>query len=262
MFTIKQIPSERKCEMVFAKIIFTDRLVCPVCNNKLSRRKDYFWCYFCRKKHRIKALTWLRGSKMSYRDLIHLVFCWQKNVSPGAVKNTLGLSYTTTARWYSKFRVHLPKDKNTIRGVVEVDEAFFGRRKYNNQKIIIGAVERESNQLRLQEIPDREQDSIEYFLWKAVDPVSLLHTDCHSGYYDLEWNGYGHRLHNHSRGHFSGTNRVENIWSVTKRQIRRLYYQIRTKKLPEMLVEWEARHNFRHLFDNPFDYFKETLVPC
>jgi transposase-like protein len=247
--------------MVLAKIVFGNKLLCPVCKNKLLKKKDYFWCNCCRKKLRAKALTWLKGSKMSHQSIIRLIFCWQRNVNPGSVRNTLGLSYTTISRWYSKFRTNLPRNSNLLNGTVEVDEAFFGRRKYNNQRIVIGAVERKTNMIRLKEIPDREQDSIEYFLWKAVNPESCLHTDCHSGYYDIGWNGYGHELHNHSRGHFRGTNRIENVWSVVKRQIRRLYGQIRTKKLPEFIVEWEARRNFKHLFDNPISYLEETLVP-
>jgi len=190
-----------------------------------------------------------------------LILAWQCKTSPGAIKNLVGLSYPTISRWYSKFRKYLPKDNSILNGIVEVDEAFFGRQKYNNQKIIIGAIERNSNKIKLEEIPDREQDSLEYFLTKHVHPESMLHTDAHASYYDISWNGYGHTLHNHSKGHFKGTNRIENVWSVAKRQIRKMYGQIRTKNIDELLIEWEARRNFPDLFKNPITYLQTVLVP-
>jgi hypothetical protein len=84
---------------------------------------------------------------------------------------------------------------------------------------------------------------------------------CHAGYYDIGWNGYGHQLHNHSLGHFKDTNQIEGVWSVAKRQLRRMYGQIRTERLPEFLQEWEARRNFPKLFNNPEAYLAMCLVP-
>ncbi len=54
------------------------------------------------------------------------------------------------------------------------------------------------------EIPDREQDSIEISLAKYVHTESYVHTDAHTSYFDISWNGYGHRIHNHKKGDFRG----------------------------------------------------------
>jgi len=256
MFNIRSLGSERSCELALARIMFGSEICCPGCRSRLSRGQDYWWCGHCRKKHRVKAVSWLKDARISYRELFVLVSCWQKRLSPGSVKHLTSLPYPTIRRWFSRFRVHLPKETALLDGVVEVDEAFFGRQKHFNQRIVIGAIERKSGQIRLAEIPDREQDSLEGFLFKNVATTSLLHTDCHAGYYDLGWNGYGHQLHNHSLGHFRGTNRIENVWSVAKRSIRRSHGQIRTEHLGEYLQEWEARRNFPELFTNPLQYLK------
>ena len=261
MFSIKDLPGERKCQRIVEEMILGNELLCPVCGEQLFRSKKYLWCKHCRKKIRPKSQTWFRGSKMSWRTILQLIWCWQKNVSPGGVKNTLGIPYTTTARWYSRFRVHLPRDGNMLFGIVEADEAYFGRKKFENQKIIIGGIERKEKKLRLLEIPDRQQDSLEIFLTKHIDRRSFLHTDCNPGYYEISWNGFGHEFHNHSLGHFRDTNTIENVWSVAKRQIRRIYGQIRIEKLHEFLPEWEARWNFPHLFTSPFNYLEICLVP-
>ncbi len=259
MSSIPILSSERHCRELVEKIVFGQEVRCGRCVRPFGRGKGYYWCRVCRRKVRLKAGTWLRGSKLPYRTILTLLYAWQRNVPPGALKALVGLSYPTIARWYSRFRVHLPRDKGLLNGVVEVDEAFFGRQKYANQKILVGAIERRSGKIKLKEIPDREQDSLEFFLWKTVSPESKLHTDAWSGYWDLQWNGYGHELHNHSKGHFSGTNRIENVWSVAKRQLRRMYGQIRTSKLQEFAREWEGRRNFPELFQSPQDYLTATL---
>lgn len=261
MFSIKQIPSERACKKLFTRIVMSRNVLCPYCNNKLLVSDKYYWCSSCRKKIRLKANTWLRGSNLSYRTILILLWCWQRKMTPGSTCSLSEVSYTTVARWNSKFRNQLPRDNKLLKGTVEIDEAFFGKRRHNNQEIVIGGIERETNRLRLAIIPDREQDSIEYFLYRNIDPESFLHTDCYTSYYDIWWNGYGHKLHNHSQGHFAGTNRIESVWSNLKRQIRRVYGQVKKYKLNELIKEWEARYNFKELFDNPITYLERTLVP-
>lgn len=259
MASIPPIPNNRECQKLLEKIIFGKGCPCSYCRRSLKRSKEYYWCKTCRKKIRLKALTWLKGSKLSYQQIFLLILGWQKNAPPGAIKAFTGLSYTAIARWSHTFRSHLPKDTEPLDGVVEVDECYYGRKRYKNQKIVIGAIERELKRVRLKIIPDASQDELEDFVWEAVKPTSKLHTDANPGYYDLHSWGYGHELWNHSKGHFSGTNNIENVWSVTKRQIRRLYGQIRTNKLPNYLMEWEARRNYQVLFTNPETYLKETL---
>ena|GEM_PF-6753586 len=64
-----------------------------------------------------------------------------------------------------RFRTHIPPDGGEmLSGIVAVDEAWFGKRRFGGQKIVIGAIETDTRKLRLQIIPDTEQDSIELFL--------------------------------------------------------------------------------------------------
>lgn len=73
-----------------------------------------------------------------------------------------------------------------LSGVVEVDEAWFGKKRFGNQTIVVGAIERDTKRLKLQIIPDTEQDSLEGFLETHVTRGSLVVTDCASGYNDIE----------------------------------------------------------------------------
>lgn len=253
------IPSNYQCRLLVEKIVFGKDVVCPKCRSTLHRGRNYLWCRQCRKKWYPKSFTWLKGAKVSYQQLFLLIRSWQSNTPPGGIKSLVGLSYPTIARWYSRFRKHLPRDSELLDGIVEVDESYFGRKKYDNQQIVIGAVLRGVRKLKLKIIPNASQDELEDFIWESVRPTSLLHTDCNPGYYDMASFGYGHQLWNHSGGHFTGTNNIESVWSVGKRQVRRLYGQIRMRLLPELLVEWEARVNYPHLFQEPKNYLRETL---
>ena len=172
-----------------------------------------------------------------------------------------GLSYTTIHRWYWRFRALVPPDNQQamLSGIVEVDEAWFGRRKFGGQTIVMGAIERDTKQLKLAIIPNTEQDSLEGFLERNVVRSSLVVTDCAAGYNGIEWLGYGHESWNHSIGHFAGSNHIESTWSAMKRHLRKLYGCIPTANLQLFLNEWMARHNNLRLFASPQDYLSLTL---
>lgn len=54
----------------------------------------------------------------------------------------------------------MPVDETMLEGVVEVDEAFFGKQRYHNQRLVLGMLERHSRRLKLVVITDRDQDTL------------------------------------------------------------------------------------------------------
>jgi len=239
-------------------VILGGKRQCPACYTNLKVSKGYLWCRICRKKLRPKAGTWLRHCRLTYRQLLTLLWCWQKRQAPGTACLVAGASYTTVRRWYWRFRALVPPVLPELSGIVEVDEAYFGRRRYGRQTIVVGAIERDTRRLRLQVIPDTEQDSLEWFITRCVARSSLLLTDAHAGYSDLEFYGYTHERCNHSVGHFGPTNQIENTWSIMKRYLRKLYGCIPTNRLQLILNEWMARHNSLRLFASPQAYLQEV----
>ncbi|MDK2899065.1 MAG: transposase [Patescibacteria group bacterium] len=264
MTSLADIPNEARCKRII-QTLKTGKDCCPRCGARLVFKHSvtYGWCKHCCFKVRPKAITWFRNSKLSYRTIFKLITCWQTRQSPGAVRAITGLSYTTIARWYAKFRNHIPPDGGELlSGVVAVDEAWFGKKRYGKQTIVMGAIEIDTRKLRLKIIPDTEQDSIELFLEAWVTRDSHLITDCSSSYNGVEWLGYSRDAYNHSIGHFGQSNHIECIWSAMKRHLRKLYGCIPTKYLQAFLNEWMARHNQPSLFKSPQNYLKATLVPC
>lgn len=258
------LPSEAWCKRFIQKQL-TGSNGCHRCQGKLlfKRSRDYGWCQVCRVKIRPKSCTWFRGSKLKYRQVFMLLHCWQQRQSPGAARLATGLSYTTIHRWYWRFRALVPPDdvKQLLSGVVEVDEAWFGKQKFGGQTIVIGGIERDTKRLKLQVIPDTEQDSLEAFLEANVARSSLVVTDAATGYTGIEWLGYSREIWNHSKGHFAGTNHIEATWSAMKRYLRKLYGCVPTKQLQLILREWMARHNNLTLFASPTNFLIATVVP-
>lgn len=260
MTSLTNIPSEARCKRTVLKLL-TGSEQCAVCHTPVSFRREYGWCATCRMKIRPKARTWFRSSKLSYRQVFMLLWCWQHRQGPGTARLVAGVSYTTVARWYWRFRALVPADdvSSLLNGIVEVDEAYFGKKRYGSQTIVIGAIERDTSRLKLAIIPDTEQDSLEAFLERHIQRDSLVVTDYHGGYNGIEWLGFSHESWNHSRGHFAGTNHIESNWSAMKRYLRKLYGCIPTKRLELILREWVARHNLSSLFTSPSLFLQETL---
>jgi hypothetical protein len=140
MYTVHQIPGERKCRRLLHEIVFGSPLGCPTCGALLLERADYCWCKACRKKIRVKAATWLKGSRLSARTLFLLLFAWQQRATPGDTVKLLGLSYPTVSRWFERFRIHLPSDTTLLAGVVEMTvnlkKYFTTRFKYNSNFLL------------------------------------------------------------------------------------------------------------------------------
>ncbi|MFZ1243309.1 MAG: IS1595 family transposase [Candidatus Saccharimonas sp.] len=263
MTSLADIPSEAQCKQLIYELTAKQKSH-VACGERITwkRNVDYGWCRICRVKIRPKAAMWFRGSKLSYRALFKLLWCWQSRQSPGSVRSATGLSYQTIQRWYARFRDHIPPDSGEmLSSVVAVDEAWFGKKKYGRQMIVMGGIEVDTRRLRLQVIPDADQDSIELFLQSWVSRDSHLITDAAMAYNDIEWLGYTREAYNHSQGHFGQSNHIECIWSAMKCYMRKLYGCIPTKYLQSILSEWMARHNQRSLFESPQNYLRATVVP-
>jgi transposase-like protein len=273
MSSLADIPSEIKCKQILYEIANAGLVSC-VCGQDIAWRtnNDYGWCKVCRRKIRPKAGTWLAGSNLSVQQLLKLLHCFIWRQSPSSVINATNLSYSTIERWYKRFREHLPPDKLDdsgqpikLSGIVEVDESYFGKRRYGHQTIVVGAIERfpdpitELRRLKLKIITDTEQETLEKFIQNTIEPGSLVVTDCHAGYNDLEFLGWPHETWNHSKGHYAGTNHIEQNWSVMKRYMRKLYGNIPTKDLQLILNEWQARHNQPELFESPEKFLQGTI---
>jgi len=271
MSTLPKFASNKKCWQILNNLVFGDEVCCPACRSVMHEnyRGRYVWCRICRKKYRATAYrsSWLYGMKITPRQLFILLYCWQTKRYTETAYLLAGVSYTTVHRWFARFRTQLVgSDEATIvlEGVIQVDESYFGKRRYKQaQRIVVGAKDPTSGKTALRITDSRDQQPLEQFVQDFIAPGSLVVSDKWWAYEELPLLGYGHESWNHSRGQFAGTNQGENVWSISKRHARKLFGgRILTAELSELCREWMARANQPSLFYSPIEFLRFTLVPC
>lgn len=261
MSILNEIPGEAKCRAIIKKCLFGGRAYCPYCmSTRVRKCESRFFCPRCRRKFSLTSCSWLRRIRIPYRKLFALLLCWQRKVPFGLAASLSGVSPPTARRWFRLFREHLPHNQAEFCGTVEIDEAYFGRRRTGNQRMVIGALERRTGRISLRQIRSRSYECTDDFILDHVIGGSTVCTDgaqCYEGISGF-W-GYRHVVCNHSKYIFGPTNRIEAVWSALKRFLRRTFDRPTAKYLPEILREFEARTNHPKLFDSPLTYLHNCL---
>jgi len=199
--------------------------------------------------------------KLSYRTFWMLLICWQKRTSFATTSEICGVSAITVRRWFRRFQHHLVYESPHLSGVVEMDEAFLGKRRFGNQRIVLGAYERGSGKIVVRMTRNRDQETTDRFLLKNVSTQSTVCTDSAMCYEGIDsFFGYKRIVCNHSAWVFGPTNLIENTWSRLKGLIRRTYHHYHKEWLPKLLREFEARINAPELFISPLNYLETCLV--
>jgi hypothetical protein len=268
MKIIPQWQTNIKYWRMFNEIVFGSQLVCPKCSHiemKENYRRRYLWCKYCRSKHRYSAShgAFLYGCKLQPIQLYQLLWCFVNRMTIETARTTTSLSYTSIERWMNRFRQNLPfntKDESKLSGIVKIDESFFGKQRSKQaQVIVVGAIEADTGRIRLQIIPDREQETLEGFILQNVEIGSVIVTDYWLGYIGLDDLGYEHYPFNHSKGEFAHTNQIESLWAEIKKYMRRTQGNVLTGKLDLILNEWMVRRNRPELFEGVEQFLQGLL---
>lgn len=254
---ILSIPNERMIKAKVCRILFgnTTLVKCPYCaRTGCVRRDEKFQCRRCNKAWSLTSLTWMKGMKLSWRNLWGLLWCYNNKVPIDQSCKLLKLSRPTVYRWYDLFRKHLPDHEDIrLEGIVQIDEAYFGKKK-KGQVAIVAAKERNSSKVAARVIPRPSvaRTDITPFLRQHLTPGSKLWTDgamIYRGiarYWPLE-----HSYDIHRKAEFGKTSEIEGFWGCLRTFIRRMYHHVTTKKLPQMLKEYQHRLMNKEMFDSP-----------
>jgi len=242
------------------------RIYCPKCGKKHYIRRlpeGRYYCKKCRYKFSLKTILGFKSSKLSYLQILKLIHCFSRKYTLESAMDIVLISYPTVRKSYSVLRKLLPNDRDKLAGDVITDVAYIGKQKTDNQTMISGAVNRDFNYINLQIIPDQSQGTLEKFIYDHIDHTcSLITTDSHKSYEDIEWMGYGHNVENHSKFELKLSVPIERVWALLKTLIRRTYHHIWKENLLEYLVEFRARFNHRNIVNIPANLLSYLLDPC
>lgn len=189
------------------------------------------------------------------------VTCQKNGVSALSLQQTLGWgSYQTAWTCLHRLRRAMVRPgRERLRGVVEVDESYWGgaeeevrgRQIEGKALIVVGTEEdgRGIGRIRLRHIPDASAESLIPFVADCVEPGSVVHTDGWLGYLPLEANGYRHRityLKDHEEKASVLLPRVHRVFGLLKRWLLGTHQgAVQTRHLQDYLDEFTFRFNRR-----------------
>ena len=262
MNILERVPRDAKLRSIFTKNTFGPRVHCPRCGTSHVHRSEYrYRCPKCRKPFSVTSASMFKWAKVDFRTIWILIDCWQRRIAFNTTANIAGVSQVTVRRWFRRFQEGLVYESPGLKGVIEMDEAFLGKRRHGNQRIVLGAYERKTKKVVLRMTDNRDQGTTDRFLLSHVDEASMIWTDgakCYEGINTFF--GYIHGSCNHDAWEFGPTNHIENVWSALKGFIRRTYHHYHNRWLSWLLREFEARWNAPELFLSPLYFLKTCLV--
>lgn len=149
--------------------------------------------------------------------------------------------------------------------IVEIDEAKFGRRKYNRGRLItgqwlFGGIERRSKKIFVLPIPSRKTEVLLPLIKKYVLPGSIIYSDCWKAYHQIDKKIYQHGVVNHSINFVDPdtgvhTQNIERLWRDIRGTVPR--YGRRENHFDHYLAEFVFKKNFD--FDERLDAFFQIM---
>jgi transposase len=193
-------------------------------------------------------------------------------VSAKELQRKFGCSYKTAWRMGHEIRKYmgLIDRQGPLGGNVEADETYVGGkdklgrrgRSKANKAVVFGMVSRESGEVITKVVEDAKGATLVPLVKKYVLLNAVVHTDEHTGYNQLKWEGYRHQTVRHVGGEYAkpdGThvNTIENFFGILKRSIKGTHINVSHKYLPLYLGEFEYRYNLRKV---PSEMFPRMVL--
>jgi transposase-like protein len=188
----------------------------------------------CGKKYNIWEGTIFYKLRISQEKVIKMLEMWMIKISKDAISYLLEINpktYWEIMKKVSEILVpNYTQAQDCIGGnneIVEIDEAKFGKRKYNRGHRVegvwvLGMVERTGlKRIRLIIVDDRTKSTLSEKIKENIEPNTRIYTDGWKGYNGLDTTYNEHLIVNHSKEFKNKetgchTNTIEGCWSGIK----------------------------------------------
>jgi transposase-like protein len=284
-YTVKQFEAEFPTEDACLEYVKEKRFPggMALCVNCKVERKHYrvsdrtsYACHACGNHIYPLAGTIFHKSTTSLRTwffVIRLMASTRVGVSAKQIQRETGVTYKTAWRMMKQVR-KLMAETITLNGPVEIDEAEFGGSDSNKPKhlrgrrkaMAMGIVER-GGQVVARVVPDNRRSTLLPVIGEVLPPETAIYTDQNCSYDCLSAMEYTHQTVNHKLGYVNGnahTNTIDGFWSLVKRGITGVYYQVGAEYLQSYLNEYAFRYNRRKVMRPMFSLLAErtTIQVC
>lgn len=253
------IQDGKKALKLFQRIRWKDGLLCKKCGvfdeaQKQGKTKNGFQKYLCCCGHVFSDTsgTLLHRKQVNVRNFFFALYEISQNKSITSVElgEKLGVSQKKAWNLLKILRNHCqellkPYLKLSMRGIVESDEANFGKGK--NSSLVQGIVQRGKHAI-IVPIPDRTEKTLKGNIKQRVMKHSYIMTDTASAYGSLACSGYRHFTLNHSKEEFSlgngiHSNTIEGLWGNQKKILYGVHHGVSKKYLFNYVAEFLLKFN-------------------
>jgi transposase-like protein len=261
-------PDEESARQYLEDRLWPDGVKCPTCasSERITIRKGGFYrCNACQLDFTVRTGTIFGRSHIPLHKWVYAMYLLvtaRKGISSMQLAKEIGV--TQKSAWFMLQRLReacsSPDSMDKLKGIVEIDEAFFGGKEANKHerkklhagrgpvgKVAVLGMRERGGRTRAAVTEIRTLDSVHSAIHANVEPGSQLYTDDHVVFNDLDGLFYQHETVNHSSGEYArgpvSTNSIESVWAVMKRGIHGVYHQVSAKHLGRYVAEFTFRLN-------------------
>jgi len=241
---------------------------CPDCQgDRISncKRVGFYHCNACNFDFTIRTGTIFERSKVPLHKWVYsmyLLVTARKGISSMQLAKEIGVTQKTA--WFILGRLReacsAPDSIDKLRGIIEIDEAFFGGKegnKHESKKLhagrgsvgkttVLGMRER-GGRTYAKVTPIRSLQAVTDEVVANIEVGSQIYTDEHVLFQGLDGLFYAHDAVNHSAGEYkrgaAHTNGIESVWAVLKRGLHGVYHHASAKHLFRYVDEFAWRLN-------------------
>ena len=263
----ERFATEEACRAYLFASRWPQGFVCRACGGReageLHARRLVWQCKACAQQTSATAGTVMHATRTPLRTWFwaaYLVATHHPGISAKQLQRQLALSRYETA-WlilHKLRRAMVAPEREPLHGEVEVDECWIGgvepgriARAPGNKTLVAVAVEvrgRGSGRLRLAPVPDASGPTLQRFVYDAIAPGAIVHTDGWTSYNQIAAHGYGHRPRSQRAtgpGEDSILPRAHRAISNLKIWLAGTHRGVSREHLPVYLDEYVFRHNRR-----------------
>lgn len=265
----EMFPNEESARAYLEDRLWPSGPVCPNCKSGAritSRAKGGFkHCNACKFDFTVRTGTIFGRSHIPLHKWVYAMYLLvtaRKGISSLQLAKEIGV--TQHSAWFMLQRLReacsTPDSQDKLRGVIEIDEAFFGgkeRNKHKSKKLNVGSgsagkmavlgIRQRGGETRGMVIADRTLHTIQQQIHKHVEVGSTIYTDEGVAYQDLNGLFFRAASVTHSAGEYArgpvNTNSIESVWAVLKRGVYGVYHQVSAKHLERYVNEFAFRLN-------------------
>lgn len=264
---LKRFDTEAKAVAFYESIRWEQGRTCPRCDSADTyphKSRSYFYhCRGCRKQFTCKVNTIMHASPLPVRMWLYAMYkvsVARKGISSLQMAKELGITQKSAWHMLQRIKEACGGDHGPLNGIIEADETYIGGKAKNKHqdkkpknlrgtegKQAVFGMRQRGGKTVAKPVSGTDRHTLVPEIERTVERGSILYTDDHGAYRDLDPKQYYHESVNHSaneyvRG-FAHTNGMESVWAVLKRSLTGTYHHVSFKHLHRYVNEATFRLN-------------------